>query len=96
MFEETHREFQELNREAFKQIVALEDKRLLGALIGSKILDFKLTKIPNRKTTYELYIRTDAPPVPCLDFNFDNNRLEIVESPKAFSIPSEIRLRVKL
>lgn len=85
-----------MTREAFRQIVALEDQRLLGALIGSKILEFKLTKIPNRKTMYELYIRTDAPPVPWLDFNFDNNKFEIVESPKMFSMPSEIKLRVKL
>lgn len=74
----------------------LENDALMDALIGSKILEFSLEKIANRKRMYWLYIRTDAPPIPCIDVEIENTALKFVPSTNTFRIPSEIKLKVKI
>lgn len=39
------------------------DRLLMESIINSKILQFQITKIPNRKTLYWLTIKTNAKPL---------------------------------
>lgn len=79
-----------------RKIAQLEDNRLMDALIGSRILDFRLEKIPNRKTLYYLHIKTNAPIVPLIEPLVEDKTLKLVESKNAYQDPSEIKLKVKL
>ena len=74
------------------------ERRILAELIGSRILEFELKPIKNRKTLYDLIIITDAKEVELLDplelvpKEFD----PIIPKNKAKAIVSSIKLRVKL
>ena len=73
------------------------ERRILAGLIGSRILEFELKPIKNRKTLYDLTIITDAEDVELLDpmelvpKDFDL----IIPKKKAKAIVSSIKLRVK-
>jgi len=79
-----------------RKIAQLEDNRLTNAIIGSKILGFRLEKIPNWKTLYYLYLKTDAPIVPLIEPLVEGKTLKLIESKRAYQDPSEIKLKVKL
>lgn len=82
----------ELVRTIGRTMAEEEDRRLRASIIGSKILDFKIEPIPNRKTLYKLYIKTDAQNVPQLKYE---NR-QIMESEVEYYVPSEFVLKVKI
>lgn len=88
----------EWSREVGMQMAKLEEERIKNALVGSKITDIEYNPIPNRKTMYELVIKTDAPRVARLQFGSGymlENRALIQESDRHFFDLSEIRVRTK-
>ena len=89
----------EWGRELMMQMAKLEEKRIKDAIVGSKITDIEYNPIKNRKTMYELVIRTDAEKVPRLQFEqghiLHDARMGIVESNTHFFDLSEIRVRTK-
>ena len=89
----------EWGREVIVKMAEVEEERIKKALIGSKITNIELNPIKNRKTMYELVIKTDAERVPRLEMGqghlLHNKVMPIQESTTHFFELSEIRVRTK-
>jgi phage regulator Rha-like protein len=78
-------------------ISKLNNERALNAFKGAKILNFTIQPVKNRKRMLELTITTNVKPVAMLDvnFSFEKQKAEVVESTNCFTVLSPLKLRVK-
>lgn len=77
---------------------ALEnDRRIISSLIGSKITNFTIEPIPNRKTLYKMTIETDCDTVLLADPLLNIDGFDVLgKTYKAYADLSKIEVRVKL
>ena len=78
------------------KMIKHDEKNIIEALIGSKIIHFKLEKDKRTKHMWDLTIITDASDVPVSDFHKirDDSFLVNASKDKVYR-PSRIKLRVR-